>query len=133
MMKNFQEHSARWQREQLRSGVKPARWNHWHRLAPSTRRMVPLGDYSRGISAPQLMREARNDQLVARWVDKLAEVGTTRPPRKGLIRAQVENMTERQKRTLKERLANDTPRQFRDRAKTRINADGEPVTNRYRY
>jgi hypothetical protein len=134
-MKRFSDHSARWQREQLRTGVDPRRYDRWQSLAPSTRKLVSHADYSRGLSARELMAEAKTDSLVDEWVKKLEQAGTQRPPRRGMIRTNITQMTDRQKKTLRERLRNDSPSQFRNRAKTRKrrSEEGEEPVNRYRY
>jgi hypothetical protein len=133
MAKRFNDYSERWRNNQLDSGVDPARWNRWANLSPSTRREVNRAEYARGFSASRLAQETRTQRLVDRWVAKLEEAGTSRPPKPGVIRQQIGEMTKDQKRTLKQRLDSDTPSQFRNRAKTRLDADGNPIANRYRY
>lgn len=47
-VKRFKDHSPRWQREALKRGVDPKRWDHWRSLSPKTRRVTNPTDYAKG-------------------------------------------------------------------------------------
>lgn len=55
-VKRFKDHSARWQREQLKRGVDPAKWDRWRKLSPAVRKATNPTDYSTGKSVRAQLR-----------------------------------------------------------------------------
>jgi len=69
--KSFEQHSARWQREQLRNGVDPKRFNSWAKLSPSSKKTVDRTSYAQGGSAVRLKAEARRNNALKQLVQGL--------------------------------------------------------------
>lgn len=55
-VKRFRDHSPRWQREQLRKGVDPAKWDRWRKLSPKVRKATNPTDYSTGKTVRTQLR-----------------------------------------------------------------------------
>lgn len=47
-VKRFEDHSARWQREALKKGIDPAKWNRWRKLSPKVRKATNPAQYATG-------------------------------------------------------------------------------------
>lgn len=108
--KRFTDHSSRWQREQLKSGVDPRRWDAWQNLAPSTRKGADRNDYARGIPAPKLVKEKRINDLAKLWEKKLKAAGAVKV-RPGKLYRNVKNMSNK----MRKHITDDTPEQLRFR------------------
>lgn len=55
-VKRFRDHSARWQREALRKGIDPAKWDRWRKLSPTVRKRTNPTDYATGQSVRAQLR-----------------------------------------------------------------------------
>jgi hypothetical protein len=55
-VKRFKDHSPRWQRDALRKGIDPAKWDRWRKLSPKIRRATNPTDYASGVSVRAQLR-----------------------------------------------------------------------------
>lgn len=56
-VKRFRDHSPRWQREMLKKGVDPAKWDRWRTLSPKVRKATNPTDYASGQAVRQQLRK----------------------------------------------------------------------------
>lgn len=55
-VKRFRDHSSRWQREALRKGIDPAKWDRWRKLSPKVRKATNPTDYATGQTVRAQLR-----------------------------------------------------------------------------
>jgi hypothetical protein len=55
-VKRFKDHSARWQREALKKGINPAKWDRWRTLSPKVRKVTNPAQYATGKTVRTQMR-----------------------------------------------------------------------------
>lgn len=60
--KKFSDHSARWQREKLRDGVTPGKWNAWGKLSPKSKKITNPTAYGQGETVVDQIRKPLLDQ-----------------------------------------------------------------------
>lgn len=86
--KRFEEHSARWQREQRAKGIDPKRWNRWLTLRPETRRGTDVRKYAG--HPPQSVRDQKLAGLraaaVANMLAKLPASHNEKHVRRNVLR-----------------------------------------------
>lgn len=56
-VKPFKDHSARWQRDALKRGIDPAKWDRWRKLSPKARKATNPVDYSTGTPVRTQLRK----------------------------------------------------------------------------
>lgn len=56
-VKRFGDHSQRWQRDALRKGIDPNKWDRWRKLSPATRKATNPTDYAKGKSVRAQLRD----------------------------------------------------------------------------
>lgn len=66
MVKSFGDHSPRWQREQLRKGIDPKKWDRWRKLSPKTRKSTNPFDYAKGQTVREQIRKPLLDAATRR-------------------------------------------------------------------
>ena len=104
--KRFSDYSKRWQREAIRDGVDPKKWDQWQRLAPSTQRNVDRRQYSKGFPARELAKEKRQQDAVKDILKKL-EGKTRGKVRPGRVIKNVKSMSTKQLRSIATKTAED--------------------------
>lgn len=77
-VKRFNDHSARWQREALKRGVDPKRWDHWRTLSAKTRKATTPTDYASGQSVRAIVRKPLLDAASRRVLAIHSIRGATR-------------------------------------------------------
>lgn len=82
--KKFSEHSQRWQREKLRDGVNPARWNAWNRLSEKSRKSTTPTAYGQGQSVREQVRAELVDKAATNVVAAQRARGAQRDNGKGI-------------------------------------------------
>ncbi len=65
--KRFEEHSPRWQRNALKEGIEPRRWNAWFKLSPTTRKTTDAREYGKGQSVADQKRAQAEAAAAARF------------------------------------------------------------------
>jgi len=55
--KRFGEHSRRWQREALRKGIDPHKWDQWRKLSSRSRKATSPVEYATGTSVRTQLRK----------------------------------------------------------------------------
>jgi len=55
-VKRFRDHSARWQREALKKGIDPAKWDRWRTLSPKVRKATNPTQYATGQTVRSQLR-----------------------------------------------------------------------------
>lgn len=66
LVKPFGEHSQRWQREQIRKGIDPKKWDRWRKLSPKTRKATNPADYAKGATVRDQIRKPLLDAATRR-------------------------------------------------------------------
>lgn len=66
LVKRFREHSERWQREALRQGIDPKKWDRWRKLTPKSRKATNPRDYAKGSSVREQIRSVLLDDAVTK-------------------------------------------------------------------
>jgi hypothetical protein len=73
-VKRFRDHSARWQREALKKGIDPAKWDRWRTLSPKVRKATSPTQYATG----QTVRAQLRAPLLNAAVNKVVAIHRTR-------------------------------------------------------
>lgn len=55
-VKRFRDHSARWQREALKKGIDPKKWDRWRSLSPKVRKATNPTEYASGNTVRSQLR-----------------------------------------------------------------------------
>lgn len=55
-VKRFRDHSARWQREALKKGIDPKKWDRWRSLSPKVRKATNPTEYASGNTVRTQLR-----------------------------------------------------------------------------
>lgn len=66
LVKPFSEHSRRWQREQLRKGIDPKKWDRWRKLSPKSRKATSPFEYAKGTTVRDQLRKPLLDAATRR-------------------------------------------------------------------
>ena len=77
-VKPFGDHSQRWQKEQLRKGVDPKKWDRWRKLSPKSRKATNPTDYARGTTVRDQIRKPLLDAATRRMMAIHQGRGATR-------------------------------------------------------
>lgn len=78
MVKPFGEHSQRWQREQLRKGIDPKKWDRWRKLSPKARKATNPTEYAKGTTVREQLRNPLLDAATRRLLVMHQARGATR-------------------------------------------------------
>jgi hypothetical protein len=78
MVKPFGEHSQRWQREQLRKGLDPKKWDRWRKLSPKIRKTTNPFEYAKGTTVRSQLRAPLLDAATRRLLAIHQVRGATR-------------------------------------------------------
>lgn len=73
--KPFRSHSERWQREAIRDGVDPKRWDRWTELSEKSRANSDPRKYAQGQSVPAQQRELKVSDLSAKINQAMPNIG----------------------------------------------------------
>lgn len=73
-VKRFRDHSPRWQREALKNGIDPSRWDRWRKLSPAVRKRTTPTDYATGKTVRQQLRAP----LLSQATNKVAAIHNLR-------------------------------------------------------
>lgn len=76
--KAFADHSARWQKQALRDGIDPKRWDAWRKLSASSRKVSDPRKYAQGVTVADQRREARETAARNRLIGALGGKVTPR-------------------------------------------------------
>ena len=89
--KRWDEHSERWKRDALKSGLTPARWNAWFKLSPKSRKTTDPRKYAKGESVAQQRRKAAEQAAYANILNRIpyARPGTVKLGIKAMTAAQL--------------------------------------------
>lgn len=120
--KRFADHSQRWQRQQLRAGVNPQRFDRWLALSLKTRQGSDPLTYGRGVSIAQQRRQG-NERAAHEVMLRLPDV------REATIIRGLAQMSPRHLRWT----ANATPDQIRERARQKPERYGYSQRNPWWY
>lgn len=66
MVKPFGDHSQRWQREQIRKGIDPKKWDRWRKLSPKVRKATSPFEYAKGNTVRTQLRRPLLDAATRR-------------------------------------------------------------------
>lgn len=66
LVKPFGDHSQRWQREQLRKGIDPKKWDRWRKLSPKSRKATNPYEYAKGTTVRDQLRRPLLDAATRR-------------------------------------------------------------------
>jgi hypothetical protein len=78
LVKPFGEHSQRWQREQLRKGIDPKKWDRWRKLSPAARKATSPFEYAKGVTVRSQLRKPLLDAATRRVLAIHSVRGATR-------------------------------------------------------
>lgn len=78
MVKPFGDHSQRWQREQLRKGIDPKKWDRWRQLSPKVRKATNPSEYAKGSTVREQLRKPLLDAATRRLMAAHQVRGATR-------------------------------------------------------
>lgn len=67
-VKRFRDHSPRWQREALKKGIDPSKWDRWTKLSPKSRRVTNPNVYATGEGVLAQIRAKLLDDATAKVV-----------------------------------------------------------------
>lgn len=115
-VKRFRDHSARWQREQLRKGVDPAKWDRWRKLSPAVRKRTNPTDYSIGKSVRAQLRAPLLNAAVNKMIAIHRVRGATKadgsPIRMSAVRRNLDHPESGMTNAKLRRLVNLSPRKL---------------------
>lgn len=119
--RKFSQYTPRTQREYLRDGIDPKRFNRWLNLKPETKKLVDRKTYARGFTAVELVKEARRKKIAERVIKELRKTATKRTVNTQRVRANVQNMTPAQLRIAMSASGNELRRRAGRKMSTKNN------------